>query len=564
MSLEKLKASGEAPQWMTEVGFTTLSKGYLLKGETPKSMYKRVSRAAANRLNKPELEPKFFDIIWKNWLCLASPVASNMGTERGLPVSCNSIHVGDSLDSILMKNYELGMLSKYGAGVGVYLGDLRGRGSAVNGTGGTSDGVVSWAKIYDSTIASVSQGATRRGAAAVYLPVNHPDIQEFLQIRKPTGDINKRCMNLHHGVCIDDEFMNSIVNGHQGNRKVHGQLLAARFETGEPYFFFSDNVERQKPECYRVHNLKIKTSNICNEIYLYTDPDHTFVCCLSSMNLARWDEWKDTDAVQLAVWFLDAVMEEYIQKAKNMRGFESSVRFAQKSRAIGLGALGWHSLLQELRLPFDCLQSSILNNLIFKRIHSETEKATKALAEEYGEPEWCKGFGRRNSHCVALAPTVSNSLISGGLSPGIEPIAANVYVQNSAKGTFIVKNPHLERFLVEKNMDTPEVWSQINKDAGSVLGVKGLSKEEKDIFLTAREINQFAIVRQAGQRQKWIDQGQSVNLFFGANSDPKYVHEVHLEAWKVGLKGLYYCRTESVLRADLASRSASECVACEA
>lgn len=561
--LEKLKKQGEAPEWMDEPGFKTLQNGYLLAGETPKGMYTRVSKAAAKQLAQPKLEKKFFDAMWKNWLCIASPVAANMGSDRGLPISCNSIHVGDSLDSILQKNHELGMLSKYGAGVGIYIGDLRARGSKVKGTGGLSDGVIAWSKIYDSTIHSVSQGATRRGAAAVYLPIDHLDLEEFIAMRRPVGDINNRCLNLNHGVCITDDFMNSL-NSDQRSRKIWQDILTARVETGEPYLFFTDNVNNQAPDCYKQNNLKISTSNICNEIYLYTDPDHTFVCCLSSLNLVRWDEWKDTDLPELTTLFLDAVISEYVEKASQLKGFEAAVNFAVKSRAIGIGVLGWHTLLQNKMIPFDSFEAMMLNAQIFRTIKDKATKQSQEMAKTYGEPLWCKGFGMRHTHLMAVAPTVSNSTISGGVSAGIEPLAANIFVQKSAKGTFIRKNKSLEQLLISKNKNTEEVWNQISKDQGSVLNLKFLTEEEKEVFKTAKEINQFAIIKQAAQRQKWIDQGQSVNLFFGLNADPKYIHQVHLEAWKTGLKGLYYCRTDSILRADLATRSADECKACEA
>lgn len=564
MQLQDLKERGEAPEWLDEAGFKTLLNGYLLEGETPRAAWQRASTAAASRLNKPQLAAEFFDAIWKNWLCLASPIIANMGTDRGLPISCNSIHVDDSLDNILNKNHELGILSKYGAGVGIYLGDLRSRGSLVKGTGGTSDGVLAWSKIYDSTIHSTNQGSTRRGAAAVYLDASHGDIEEFLSMRKPTGDINKRCLNLHHGVCVTDDFMQSLLDGNEHSRKIYKEILTNRIETGEPYLFFSDNVNRQLPECYKANGLTVKTSNICNEIYLYTDKDHTFVCCLSSLNLSRWDEWKDTNLVALTTQFLDAVLTEYIAKAKKIKGFESAVRFAEKSRAIGIGVLGWHTLLQNKGIAFDSFDAMMLNAQIFKQMDEQSKVASQQLALEYGEPEWCKGFGIRNSHRIAIAPTVSNSTISGGVSAGIEPLAANMFVHKTAKGVFIKKNSSLEALLASKGANTDEVWDQISKDAGSVLNVKCLSAEEKEVFKTAREINQFAIIRQAAQRQKWIDQGQSVNLFFGLNSDPKYIHNVHMEAWQKGLKGLYYCRTESILRADLATRSADECAACEA
>jgi ribonucleoside-diphosphate reductase alpha chain len=561
-TLQQLKDTDQAPQWMNNESFLTLCKGYLRDNETPRDMYYRLASTASSYLKRPDLKEKFFDIMWKNWLCPSSPVCSNFGATKGLPISCNSLHVHDSLDNILQKNHELGILSKYGAGVGIYLGDVRGHGTQVKGTGGVSDGVMAWAKIYESTIVSCNQGGTRRGSAAAYLPVEHSDIHDFLQMRRPTGDASKRCMNLSHGVCITDDFMHSLSEGNQRNRLIWQEILTQRLESGEPYLFFTDTVNNANPETYKDQGLKVVTSNICNEIYLYTDHEHTFVCCLSSLNLERWDEWKDTDTVELAVYFLDAVMEEYIQKAKHIRGFESAVRFAEKSRALGLGVLGWHSLLQSKFLPFDSFDSMMLNAEIFRSIEAKSEKATKQLAIEYGEPEWCKGYGRRNTHLRAIAPTATNSIISGGCSPGIEPIAANIFVQNSAKGTFIRKNMHLDNYLSSEGLNTPEIWAQISKDAGSVLGIKELSTEAKDVFRTAKEINQFAIIKQAGQRQKWIDQGQSVNLFIAINADPKYIHQLHMEAWKQGLKGLYYCRTESVLRGDLATRSIDECASC--
>lgn len=560
--LDNLKEQGVAPKWMTEESHKTLSRGYLKDQETPFDMYKRISGAAAKQLKRPDLDQPIFDALWANWICPSTPVASNFGSDKGLPISCNSIHVGDSLDNILQKNHELGILSKYGAGVGIYLGDLRGHGTAVNGTGGVSDGVMAWAKIYESTIVSCNQGGTRRGSAAAYLDVEHSDIDDFLNMRRPTGDSAKRTMNLSHGVCISDEFMTSLALGNAKNRTIWETILTNRAETGEPYLFFRDTVNRKNPECYKDKGLQVATSNICNEIYLYSDPEHTFVCCLSSLNLARWEEWKDSNVVELAVYMLDAVMSEYIEKASKIRGFESAVRFAQKSRALGLGVLGWHSLLQASMIPFDSFDAMALNALIFRSIKTKAEIATKKLSEEYGEPEWCKGHGRRNTHLMAIAPTASNSIISGGVSPGIEPVAANVFVQNSAKGTFIRKNEILAEKLDAISLNTADIWSQINKDAGSILGIKEIPDDIKEVFKTAKEINQYAIVKQAAQRQNWIDQGQSVNLFFALNADPKYIHNVHMEAWKQGLKGLYYYRGESAMRADLATRSSEECQAC--
>lgn len=562
--LEQLKLSGDAPVWMDEFGYKTLKGGYLLPNETPKGMYLRVAKAAASYYkDNAKWESKFFDAMWKNWLCLASPIAANMGTDRGLPISCNSLHVGDSVNSIFHKNHELAMLSKKGAGVGIYLGDIRGRGANITGNG-SSEGIIPWAKVYDTTTVSISQGSTRRGASAVYLPIEHSDIDEFINIRRPTGDMNRRCLNLHHGVCINDEWMNSMIDGDVKKRHLWQELLRNRVETGEPYLFFSDNVNSANPDCYKDKGLKVSTSNICSEITLYTDPDHTFVCCLSSLNLVRWDEWKDTDVVQTTVRFLDAVLEEYITKTKDVYGFEASRTSAIKGRAIGIGVLGWHTLLQEKMIAFESFDAMMLNGEIFKTIRARAEIETKSLAEELGEPEWCVGHNRRNTHLMAVAPTVSNSTISGGFSAGIEPIVANIFSQKSAKGTFIRKNSTLEKLLISKNKNSLDVWKSINEKSGSVQHLNFLSDDEKEIFLTAREINQHSIIKQAAQRQKYIDQAQSVNLFFAANSSPKYIHEVHLAAWKSGLKTLYYLRSEGVLKGDMASRTEEECKACEA
>lgn len=563
MKLNELKESGEAPEWMTEEGLKTLEGGYMLTGETPKKMYKRVALAAAQYYKDHNYwYEKFYDVMWKNWLCPASPVLSNLGTNRGLPISCNSIHVGDSVDSIFGKSHELAILSKNGAGVGIYLGDVRGRGAPIRGNG-RSEGIIPWAKVYDSTIISVSQGNTRRGAGAVYLPIEHADIEEFINLRRPTGDANRRCMNLNHGICITDEWMKQMLGGDQVKRSLWMEILKARVETGEPYLFFTDNVNKQSPSCYKERGLDVKTSNICTEIFLHTDPDHSFVCCLSSLNLVKWEEWKDTDTVQTAVRFLDAVLEEYIFKSKNVPGLEASRRSAIKGRAIGIGVLGWHTLLQQRMTPFDSYDAMMLNALIFRTMKTKAEEETVILAKELGEPEWCVGNNRRNTHLLAIAPTVSNSTISGGHSAGIEPIAANIYSLKSAKGTFIKKNSALSSLLSTLQKDTPEVWKSINEQSGSVQHLSFLNELQKSVFLTAREINQYAIIKQAAQRQKFIDQGQSINLFFGANADPKYIHGVHVMAWEEGLKSLYYFRTEGVIRGDLASRSKEECAACE-
>jgi ribonucleoside-diphosphate reductase alpha chain len=576
MTLQELKEKDEAPAWLTEEGLQTLSEGYLQKNETPKQMYLRVSSTAASRLKRPDLAPKFFDIIWNNWLCLASPVASNMGTPN-LPISCYASAVPDSTSGIFKHYHEIAMMSKYGGGTGSFWGRIRGRNTPIS-NGGLSHGVPSWLPGLQNVTDTVSQASTRRGAVAAYLPIEHRDSAEFIDIRRNNGDISRKCLSkgFHHGVCISDEFMQSLKDGDVKNRKTWEHLLKVRVETGEPYLMFNDTANKAAPQMYKDKGLKIETSNLCSEIFLHTDTEHSFVCCLSSMNLARWEEWKDTEAVYLAIWFLDAVMEDFIIKAKKLEGLESAVRFAEKSRALGLGALGWHTLLQSKMLPFDSFQSMMINSQIFSHIRSESERATKDLAVAYGEPEWCVGYGVRNTHLSAMAPTVSNALISGGgsgLSEGIGLLAANIYSQRSAKGTFVVKNGILKQLLIEKGLDTLEIWNQINQDRGSVKNLKQLSSEEKEIFLTARETNQFALIRQAGQRQKFIDQGQSLNLYFPMPNDigdveekrklSKYIHEVHMEAWELGLKSLYYMKTESILKGEAVFKESGDCKSCE-
>jgi ribonucleoside-diphosphate reductase alpha chain len=548
------------PDFYTEESLATVSKGYLLDGETPRMSYERMSNAAAKTLGDMGLAKKFFDLMWTNKLCVASPIFANLGTDRGLPISCNSVHVGDSLVSIFNKNTELAMLTKHGAGVGIYMGDVRGRGAKI-GKIGTSNGIMGWLKVFDANIAATSQGNIRRGAAAIYLPVDHPDFHDFLRMRRPAQEENMRCMNLHHAVTITDEFMHKILAGDSESRNTWKEILATRFETGEPYLFFSDNVNRQLPESYKKNKLKVSTSNICNEIYQYTDENHTFVCCLSSLNLTKWDEITDDD-IKLSVYFLDAVMSEYIEKASYLESFGPAINSATKGRALGLGVLGWHTYLQNNMIPFESFRAMQLNNQIFKRISEQADLASQELAVKFGEPEWCIGTGRRNTFTMAVAPTVSNSIISGSVSQGIEPIIANAFAKKSAKGTFLVQNKNLREVLAKYGKDTPDIWTKISTNNGSVQNLSFLSQEEKDVFKTAYEVDQKVIVQQAAQRGKYIDQGQSVNIFFTADTNPKYFNEVHILAWELGLKGLYYCRASTLIKGDVASRG-DDCNACQ-
>ncbi len=563
MTLKDLQQNNAAPSWLTEEGYKTLTEGYLLENETPREMYKRIARAAAKHLENPLYwEGEFFDAMWRNWLCPSTPVAANMGAGRGLPISCFGSYVPDSLSGIFDTVKEVATMSKYGGGTSGHMNDIRPAGAPIYGTGGQSSGVLSWAKVFDSTIMSVSQGSTRRGATALYLPIEHQEASAWMRIRRPEGDVNRHCPNIHHGVTISDDFMHRVQGGDKEARALWMELLKHRFETGEPYIFFSDAAQKDNPEYYKQNGLKVNGSNLCTEIFLATNRDNSFVCCLSSLNLARYDEWKASNIVTVAITFLDAIMTEFINMASLLSGMEKAVNFAKNSRALGLGVLGWHSLLQHRNIPFDSFEAMMLNNEVFRYIRQQADITTKSLAATYGEPEWMKGTGRRNTHLIAVAPTVSNSTISGNVSPGIEPIPANAYVKKTAKGAFIQYNPILKERLAEIGLDTEETWNKIVKNNGSVQDLS-IPDKLKEVFQTAREINQFAIIKQAGQRQKWIDQGQSVNLFFAANSDPKYIHKVHMLAWESGLKSLYYLRSSSIIRGDMATRSEAECKACE-
>ena len=557
------KIGVDYPEWgNTEVYKKTIGGGYLYNGETPKKAYERVSQTVARRLGKPEMADIFFEYIWKGWLCLASPVLSNTGTDRGFPISCFGIDVADSIIDIGQKNLEMMLLAKHGGGVGIGINQIRPAGSKITGNG-TSDGVVPFCKIYDSTILATNQGSVRRGAASVNINIEHPDFEEWLEIREPKGDVNRQSLNLHQCAVVGDKFMRRLIAGDSTARGKWGKLLQKRKATGEPYILFKGNTNKQNPAAYKDNALKVHMTNICSEITLHTDENHSFICCLSSLNLAKYDEWKNTNIIYDSIWFLDGVLEEFIQRAKYRKGFENSVRSAEKGRALGLGVLGWHTYLQEKGLPFEGLLSQYETRRIFSQIKIESERASMALAEEFGEPLWCVGTGFRNTHLRAIAPTVSNSKLSGNVSPGIEPWAANVFTDQSAKGTFIRKNPTLQKLLKSKNIDTKETWDKILEDGGSVQDIKELSAEEKEIFKTFKEINQLELVRQAGVRQQYIDQSVSLNLAFPAEANPKWINKVHLDAWKKGIKTLYYMRTESVLRGDIAAKAMEDCVACD-
>jgi ribonucleoside-diphosphate reductase alpha chain len=568
---EKWIKGEDYPSWgNTDVYKKTISGGYLYRGESPREAYERVSKTVAYRLHKPEMADTFFNYIWNGWLCLASPVLSNTGTDRGLPISCFGIDVADSIQDIGQKNLEMMLLAKHGGGVGIGINQIRPAGATITGNG-TSDGVVPFCKIYDSTILATNQGSVRRGAASVNINIDHKDFEEWLEIREPKGDVNRQSLNLHQCAVVGDKFMRKLEQGDADARNRWSKLLRKRKATGEPYIMFKGNVNKANPKAYKENGLKVHMTNICSEITLHTDESHSFVCCLSSLNLAKYDEWKDTNLIYDATWFLDGVMEEFIQRAKGLRGFENSVRSAQKGRALGLGVLGWHTYLQEKGVPFEGLLSQFETRKIFSQIKIESERASMALAETYGEPLWCVGTGMRNTHLRAVAPTVSNSKLSGNVSAGIEPWAANVFTEQSAKGTFIRKNPTLVKLLRKHKLNNEEIWNKILADGGSVQDIDQLDAvtmghdiPAKEVFKTFKEINQLELVNQAGLRQQYVDQSVSLNLAFPSEATPKWLNKVHFEAWKKGVKTLYYTRTESVLRGDIAATAMNEdCLACD-
>ena len=581
------KKGVDYPSWGdTEVYKKTISGGYLLPWESPRDAYQRVATTVAKRLYKPELSETFFNYIWKGWLNLASPVLSNTGTDRGLPISCFGIDVGDSIAEIGNKNLEMMLLAKHGGGVGIGINMIRPAGATITGNG-TSDGVVPFCKIYDSTILATNQGSVRRGAASVNINIEHNDFEEWLEIREPKGDVNRQSLNLHQCAVVGDKFMRRLEQGDADARARWSKLLRKRKATGEPYIMFKGNTNKANPKAYKDNALKVHMTNICSEITLHTDESHSFVCCLSSLNLTKYEEWKNTNLIYDAIWFLDGVLEEFIQKAKGLKGFENSVRSAEKGRALGLGVLGWHTYLQQNGIPFEGLQAQFETRRIFSQIKIESERASRALAEVYGEPLWCRGTGFRNTHLRAIAPTVSNSKLAGNVSPGIEPWAANVFTEQSAKGTFIRKNKELIKVLRKVGINTQETWDKIMADGGSIqdiaelddwgyvnkklvriseqesLDLKGFDKV-KDVFKTFKEINQLELVNQAGIRQQYVDQSVSLNLAFPSEATPKWINQVHMDAWKKGVKTLYYMRTESVLRGDIAASAMDpDCLSCD-
>ena len=542
--------------WKNTESQQILNRGYLLQGESVEGAIDRVCTAAAKNLFRPELKEAFMEMVERGWMSLSSPIWANMGTERGLPISCFNVHVPDRIEDITHKLGEVIMQTKIGGGTSGYFGALRERGSAVKDNG-KSSGAVSFMKLFDTTMDTISQGGVRRGAFAAYLDIDHPDIDEFLTIKS----IGSPIQNLFYAVCVPDYWLNEMIEGDMEKRKIWAKVLENRQQKGLPYIFFTDNINRNKPQVYKDKGMMINASNLCSEIVLPSSSDESFICCLSSLNLEMYDEWKDTETVKLAIFFLDAVLEEFIKKTTGNHYLENAHNFAKRHRALGLGVLGWHSYLQRNMIPFEGLESKQLTTTIFKDIHEKSEKATKELARIYGEPKVLEGYGRRNTTLLAIAPTTSSSAILGQASPGIEPLYSNYYKAGLAKGNFMRKNKYLEALLKEKDIDNEETWRSIMLNNGSVNHLEELSDNEKSVFKTFKEISQLEIIQQASIRQKYIDQAQSLNLNIPSNLPVKEVNNLILEAWKLGVKTLYYQRSQSVSK-EMVTNLVS-CSSCE-
>jgi len=550
---KRLQAEGNMPMSWSTGSWQLFKNKYLYQAAHPREQYERIAATLATHTPNPaEWKEKFFDIMWKGWLSPSTPVLANTGTNRGLPVSCQGSYIHDSIDGIYSTKRETALLTKYGFGTSGYLGDIRPRGSKISG-GGVSEGVLPIIQGFQKDMEYVAQGTARRGSWAGYLPIDHGDFHEVLKYLEQEPDGNNVGWN------VSNDFLDRLQSGDAEAIDRYQKALKCKMVTGKGYFFFPDKANAKRPECYKQHNLDVKASNLCSEIMLHSSKEYSFTCVLASMNLALWDEWKDTDAVFIATIFLDCVAQEFIERAKNIPGLEKAVAFTRKSRALGLGVCGFHSLLQSKMLAFEGLEAHLLNNEVFKRIREEAERATKWSAEQWGEPEWCKGFGRANSHLLAVAPTKSTALIMGGVSEGINPDTAMVFTQRSAGGEIDRVNPYLLDLMKQKGVYSKSNVESIRDAMGSVQHVDWLSDEEKRVFRTAFEIDQMAIIRLAAARGRYLDQWQSLNLFFAAGEDEGYISKVHQEAFlHPDILALYYIYSKAGVQA-----SRDECVACQ-
>ena len=542
--------------WLNGDSRKFLKRGYLEGDESPEERIQTIADSAEKYLGIKGFSDKFTDYMSKGFYSLSSPIWSNFGKKRGLPISCYGTYIPDDMELILNKVSEVGTMSKVGGGTSGYFGAVRHRGAPIS-SGGSATGVHHQLTVFDALINYVSQSNVRRGSFAAYLPVEHPDIEEFLRIRSEGDNIQ----DISTGVCITDKWMHAVVDGDKEKRKIWGKIIRKRYETGYPYIFWTDTANDNAPQVYKDKGKRIHASNLCTEIFLSSEEDESFVCDLSSLNLVKWDEIKETDAIETLVYFLDAVMSEFIKKTKGVRFMEAPHNFAVRQRALGVGVLGWHTYLQSKRIAFESLVAKATNNEIFVKIKDRCDRATRELAELFGEPELCKGYGIRNVTTMAIAPTTSSSFILGQVSPCIEPLNSNYFTKDLAKGKFTYRNPHLVELLEEKGKNDPSTWKSILTHGGSVQHLKFLSDEEKGIFKTFGEISQREIIIQAAMRQKYIDQGQSLNVMIPPNTKPKEVSELLIYAWQSGIKSLYYQRSANP--AQELARNILNCASCQ-
>ena len=544
-------------EWANDESRVFLSRGYIDGNMTVEERVRNIAQTAEIILDSEGFADKFYDYMSRGFYSLSSPVWSNFGTKKGLPISCNGVFINDNMESILKKTAEVGMQTKMGAGTSGYYGALRPRGEPIK-SGGTADGPVHFMNLTETTVDVVAQGNVRRGSFAGYLDVESPDIMEFLECREEGSSI----INMSLGVCIGDEWMQSMIDGDGDKRTLWARILRKRRESGYPYLFFKDTVNDSAPRVLRDNNIKIWASNLCSEICLPSNEDESFVCNLASMNLLTYDEWKDTDAVETMIYFLDAVMEEYIDKTQGIPFMESAYNFAIRWRALGLGQLGWHSYLQSSMIPFESFEAHLKATEISKFIDERAKLASQELAEEYGEPAGMLGYGMRNLTTCAIAPTTSSSFILGQVSPSIEPLASNYFTKDLAKGKFTYRNPYLKEVLALHEKDDVDTWLDILKHGGSVQQLDFLSANEKDVFKTFSEISPLVIVQQAAARQKYIDQAQSLNILIHPDVPAKDVNALIIEGWKLGVKTFYYQRSANP--AQELVRDIMNCAACEA
>lgn len=543
--------------WLNDDSRTFLSRGYLTPGQTAEERIRIICETAERYLNRPGFADEFEGYMLKGWISLSSPVWSNFGNARGLPISCNNVYVSDTTASILLKAAEVGMQTKYGAGTSAYLGALRGSGASIS-VGGTSFGPVHFAELFEVNTNIISQSNIRRGSCAIYLDVEHKDIEDYLELREEGSTIK----HLSLGVCVGDAWMESMIAGDKDKRRIWMRILRKRSETGYPYIFFTDTVNRGAPDVYRDKGMKIHSSNLCSEIALASSEYESFVCNLASLNLLHFDEWKNTGVARALVFFLDAVMTEYIDKTRGVQFMESAHLFAVRQRALGIGTLGWHSYLQSKSIAFESFDAMSLNIEAHRNIRDATLLASQEMAALYGEPELLKGYGRRHVTTMAIAPTTSSSFILGQVSPSIEPLDSNYFVKDLQKGKFTYRNPYLKAILVEKGLDTPEVWNDILIHGGSVQHMTALSDHERKVFKTFGEISQSDIITQAAQRQEFIDQTQSLNLKIHPSASLKDVNQLMIDGWRKGIKTFYYQRSTNPAQEFV--RDLLVCSACEA